>query len=213
MAALNFPATPAPGDKYPQPPQPGAPVYTFDGEKWTTIGGSVGGGALAPPSTLLPLMDITPAVTGTSVNYSREDHRHPVDTSRAAATAVVPATALEYVSNSKPDAMLTPGAIWGSVAQVTLVDAASVSPNLNLGSDFVWTVAAAGRTLANPTNGKVGQKGIIYIQLSGGTVTTWGSAYKFPQAIKPTLSGLNLISYVVGGDGAIMLCSALTGLG
>lgn len=33
---LNFPSTPTIGDKYPQPPLAGVPVYMWDGEKWTT---------------------------------------------------------------------------------------------------------------------------------------------------------------------------------
>jgi hypothetical protein len=46
--------------------------------------------ALAPasPSTSLPLGDATPAVVGTSTAFAREDHIHPTDTSRAAATYV-----------------------------------------------------------------------------------------------------------------------------
>ena len=34
--ALNFPSSPTVGDKYPQPPVVGQPVYAWDGEKWTT---------------------------------------------------------------------------------------------------------------------------------------------------------------------------------
>jgi len=36
MAALNFPSSPTVGQKYPQPPVAGQPVYIWDGEKWTT---------------------------------------------------------------------------------------------------------------------------------------------------------------------------------
>jgi hypothetical protein len=34
MMALDFPTTPTIGQKYPQPPVGGVPVYTWDGEKW-----------------------------------------------------------------------------------------------------------------------------------------------------------------------------------
>jgi microcystin-dependent protein len=44
MAAINFPNTPTAGDKWPSPPVAGIPVYTFDGEKWTTQGGAIGTG-------------------------------------------------------------------------------------------------------------------------------------------------------------------------
>lgn len=43
--------------------------------------------SIASPAIATPLMDGT-AQVGTSVKYAREDHRHPVDTSRAAATDV-----------------------------------------------------------------------------------------------------------------------------
>jgi hypothetical protein len=40
---LDFPNAPTVGQKYPQPPVSGAPVYTWDGVKWTTVGGPVSG--------------------------------------------------------------------------------------------------------------------------------------------------------------------------
>lgn len=77
---INFPASPTVGQKYPQPAVAGIPVYTWDGEKWTTVGGSVA--AYAPPSTTLPLMDATPAVIGIETAYARGDHVHPSDTTK-----------------------------------------------------------------------------------------------------------------------------------
>ena len=78
--ALDFPASPSVGQKYPASPVAGIPTYTWDGEKWTTQGGSI---VSATPGTLLPLMNAKPALVGVSTNFSREDHVHPVDTSRA----------------------------------------------------------------------------------------------------------------------------------
>jgi hypothetical protein len=77
---LDFPASPSVGQKYPASPLAGIPTYTWDGEKWTTQGGSI---VSASPGTLLPLMNAKPALVGVSTNFSREDHVHPVDTSRA----------------------------------------------------------------------------------------------------------------------------------
>ena len=73
MAALDFPpnaghpAAPTVGEQYLSPAVTGVPVYTWDGEKWTTKGGAVGstGGADDPP-----LMDGTAAVG--SVRSGRE---------------------------------------------------------------------------------------------------------------------------------------------
>jgi hypothetical protein len=74
---LDFPASPSVGQKYPASPIAGIPQYTWDGEKWTTQGGSI---VSATPGTALPLMDAKPALVGVSTNFSREDHVHPVDT-------------------------------------------------------------------------------------------------------------------------------------
>ena len=78
--ALDFPASPSVGQKYPASPFAGIPTYTWDGEKWTTQGGSI---VSATPGTALPLMNAKPALVGVSTNFSREDHVHPTDASRA----------------------------------------------------------------------------------------------------------------------------------
>jgi len=71
---LDFPSSPSVGDKYPQPPVDGVNTYTWDGEKWTVANNN-------PAGTANPLMDGAVSV-GTSESFSREDHRHPSDTSR-----------------------------------------------------------------------------------------------------------------------------------
>jgi hypothetical protein len=106
---------------------------------------------------------------------------------------IAPATALEYVSNSAPGKTLTPGAVWTAASLITLTDGATVTPDFAAGIDFNWSIGAAGRTLANPINVKVGQKGMIYLVqgIAGATITTWGSSYKFPGGVKPTLSAIS----------------------
>jgi len=126
--------------------------------------------------------------------------------------ATAAATAAEYRNNSAPTKILTAGAVWSAAAVVALTDGATVTPDLSLGIDFSWALGAAGRTLANPTNLKPGQKGVIILTPgASGTITTWGSAYKFPGGIKPALTtgGADIISYVAAGtSGApIMYCS------
>ena len=125
------------------------------------------------------------------------------------------ATAAEFIANSAPTKMLTSGATWGAAAPATLTESANVAtPNLATALDFVWSIGGAGRTLANPTGGKAGQKGLIFL-LPGasGTITTWGTAYKFAGGAKPTLtvSGTDVLSYVVGGDGTTMYCTFSAG--
>lgn len=206
MTVLNFPNSPAPGDKWPSPPVPSLPIYTWDGEKWTTISGSIGGGALAPPSTLLPLVDATPASTGVSISYSREDHIHPTDTTRAAVTALpVAATAAEFVANSAPTKMLTPGAAWGAAPARTITS--GVAPDLSLAIDF-YTGGVGGFVMANPINVKQGQRGIFWC--IGGSVASWGTSYKFPNGVKPVSSGgWDIVSYVVWDVNNILCTSSL----
>ena len=134
-------------------------------------------------------------------------------------TAIIPAptpppvaaTAAEYIANSAPTKMLTSGAVWGAAVYASIADSATITLNLSLGLDFVVTTGA-GRTMANPINGKVGQKGLIFFV--GGSVTVWGSNWKFPGSIKPVSSGgVDIVSYVVGGDNATLFCVANQGFG
>ena len=175
--------------------------------------------AAVPPATVAPLMDGAAAV-GAVAKYAREDHVHPTDTSRAAASAIpVTATAAEYISNSAPTKMLTPNAVWNAAVPITLTDAATVTPDFSLGLDFQWTIAAVGRSLANPTNIKQGQKGILVIIQDGTgsrTITSWGSYWLFPGGTKPTLStapnSRDVISFwFVNGVG--LLCTFSKGFG
>jgi hypothetical protein len=113
------------------------------------------------------------------------------------------ATAAQYAGNSA-NALLAANAVWAAAALQTLTDAATVTPDFSTGFDFIWTLGATGRTIANATNPKVGQKGIIYLVQDGTgsrTITTWGSNYKFSGGTKPTLStaagAVDLISYAV----------------
>jgi len=46
--------------------------------------GPAGADGAGAPGSALPLMDVSPAVVGSSLLFSREDHRHPIDTSRVA---------------------------------------------------------------------------------------------------------------------------------
>ena len=188
------------GPQGPVGPVPEAPtdggLYGRQSSGWSPVP------APPAPATVAPVMDGTAAV-GAAIKYAREDHVHPTDTSRAAASAIpVAATAAEFIANSAPTKMLTPGAAWGAAVTVALVDAASVAPDFSAGLDFSWNIAAAGRTLLNPSNVKQGQKGTIRLINSSGTVTTYGPNYKFPGGAKPTsvVGQIDIISYfVVGG--------------
>jgi hypothetical protein len=114
------------------------------------------------------------------------------------------ATGPEFIANAA-NKILTANAVWQAAQPVNLTDAASVAPDFNTGIDFIWRLGAAGRTLANPVNAKLGQKGVMYlIQPAGGgaTITTWGTVYKFPNnGVKPVLTNaanaVDMLTYIV----------------
>ena len=169
------------------------------------------------PGSATPLMNGAAAV-GTAVVFSREDHIHPTDTSRAAASAIpVAATAAEYVANSAPTKMLTAGAVWAAASYSASAPSAGVfTIDLNAGLDFYLALNAAGMTVANPVNmTKAGQKGVIYLRqdaTGGRTITSWGNQWFFPGGVKPTLStapnAYDIISYVVPlASGGVIFCT------
>jgi len=117
------------------------------------------------------------------------------------------ATVAEYQANNAPGKYLSIDTVWGAAAPVALTESAStVTPNFSLGFDFTWTMGGAGRTIANPTNVKAGQKGLFIISPgAAGTITTWGSSYKFSGGVKPTLtlSGIDVISYLASNASTV----------
>jgi hypothetical protein len=103
------------------------------------------------------------------------------------------------------------------IANQTLSDASgTISWDVSTGSIATVTLTAAGRTLANPTNLKVGSYVLHVLQDATGsrTITTWGSAYKFPGGVKPTLStaanARDIISIV--SDGTNLYCAFMPAL-
>lgn len=89
--------------------------------------------------------------------------------------------------------LLNPNAVWSAMSEVTLTEPTPPSTtfawDMSAGFDFVLTLNG-NRTLANPTNTKVGQKGRLIIQqdATGSRTLTWGSNFKFANGTAPTLS-------------------------
>jgi hypothetical protein len=98
------------------------------------------------------------------------------------------ATAANWRENDA-DKLLNPNAVWSSMSETTLTDAASIAWNMETGFDFIVTLSA-NRAMANPTNTKVGQKGRLIVQQdgTGSRTLTWGSNFKFANGVAPTLS-------------------------
>lgn len=197
----SHPSPPTIGELFPSPPVEGVPLYMWDGEKWVT---QTAGGAKVPIYTdgstpmAAQLTLIAPPVAPTdAAAKSYVDGKTPI-----------PATAAEYVANSAPSKMLTPGAVWTGATPVVSGPTGSLAPDMGVAFDFVWTINSATGMLNNPvaSSAKIGQKGIIYIvQGAGGGFAipsaNWGSQYKFPAGIKPTLTttagAIDAVSYVV----------------
>lgn len=75
--------------------------------------------------------------------------------------------------------------LWDSAAFVALTDAASIAVDMSTAWNFTLTLTATGRTLANPSNAKPGQSGMIRVTASGGAYTLnkgsgWLSTTTFP---------------------------------
>jgi hypothetical protein len=97
----------------------------------------------------------------------------------------------------------------------TVVDAATVTLDLSQSQFFVWTIAAAGRTLANPINmPATGQFTSFFLRITAGasgTITTYGSAWKFSGGTKPTFSTSNYdVLSCVAYQAAEIDCNAVT---
>lgn len=91
----------------------------------------------------------------------------------------------------------------------TIAHTATVTPNWDNSGMQKVTLASA-TTVANSTNLKSGAVYTVYLyqDATGGRVITWGSQYKFPTAVAPTLtatpSALDIITFVSDGTNLYM---------
>ena len=99
-----------------------------------------------------------------------------------------------YSSNgvASPLAFLNSVQTWtaGQSAEITtLVDGATITPNLSDSNNFTVTLGG-NRTIANPTNIVAGQTGSIFIVQdgTGSRTLSWGSYWSFIGGTAPTLS-------------------------
>lgn len=105
------------------------------------------------------------------------------------ATGTIGTTIQAYDANT---AKINVVQTW-SVAQrgtiTTLTDGATVTPDFGVTNDFGVTLGG-NRTVANPSNITVGQKGVLIIKQdgTGSRTITWGSYYKWSGGTAPTLT-------------------------
>jgi hypothetical protein len=99
----------------------------------------------------------------------------------------------QYASNTQiwgntAGVVLSPSNIAGSLAEVTLTDAATIAVNMATGINFVVTLGAS-RILGFPTNISPGRSGVIrVVQPVGGACTlSFGSGYIFDLGVAPSI--------------------------
>jgi hypothetical protein len=131
----------------------------------------------------------------------------------SAGSAVSEASNSEVWTGSAADRFISPNRLFSSSAPVALTSGATITPDCNTGFNFSLTIEEDA-TLANPSNFKVGQSGIIVITQdgTGGWTLAYGSNWKFPGGA-PVLStaagAVDTISYFVAASGLIIAAASL----
>ena len=98
-------------------------------------------------------------------------------------------TSANFLNNTSNKALTTTN-VWGAQSAVTLTDAATIAVDLSTGINFQVTLAG-NRTLGNPTNTKVGQRGRIKViqDATGSRTLSYGTSWEFASGSAYTLSG------------------------
>jgi hypothetical protein len=126
--------------------------------------------------------------------------------SKIASAAI--ATAAEYRTGTATK-VLENDLVWSAATTVALTDGATVTPDLSAGINFTLTLGG-NRTLANPTNQKVGQSGFIRIaqDATGSRTLAYGGNWKFASGTAPVLtttaSKVDVLFYTVTGSSEIV---------
>lgn len=136
-----------------------------------------------------------------------------IEVVETSSTAYAPtaATASQVWTGTTDLAALTPANMFSSAAGQVLTDGATITIDGNTGFNFRVTLGGS-RTLANPTNMKAGQSGIIVVtqDATGSRTLSYGSNWRFPggAAVGGVLStaanAVDVITYYVRSDGTIL---------
>lgn len=84
-----------------------------------------------------------------------------------------------FLANTANKALTTSN-VWSAQSAVTLTDAATIAVDLSTGINFQVTLGG-NRTLGNPTNTKVGQRGRIKViqDATGSRTLSFGTSWEF----------------------------------
>lgn len=190
------------------------------GGPWTvTLASAAGGTTVAIPRNTA----VTLYSDGAHIDYSNTAADGSITTAKIANGAITyvkmnsAAIATGSDINANTASKLVPAtAIWDSATYVGVTYASSVALDFTTGYNF--SIALTGNlVLANPTNTKVGQSGLIVLtqDTTGGRTTTFGSSWKFAYGTAPVLdtvaSRYNILSYSVIASNFILV-SAFAGV-
>jgi hypothetical protein len=168
----------------------------------STVTLTFSGAYLITPGSIITVSGITPsgyngvysatASTSTTVSYSNSTTGVYVSGGTIASSqniSDIPIGTVSSFNSATPLNILTTDTPWNAAAFVTLTDASTITPDFSTGFNFQVTVAG-NRTIANPTNTKPGQSGVILIvqDSTGGRTISFGSSFKFSNGTAPTLS-------------------------
>ena len=120
------------------------------------------------------------------------------------------ASAANVWTGTSTTTALTPAALFSSAAIQTLTDGATITPDFGAGLNFKVTLGG-NRTLANPSNAKEGQSGIIVVTQdgTGSRTLAYGSNWRFPGGsatggvLSTAANAVDQIAYIVRAGGII----------
>lgn len=105
---------------------------------------------------------------------------------------------------------ITPKALFDASKFQTLTDGATITPDFGAGLNFKVTLGG-NRTLANPSNAKDGQSGVIRViqDATGSRTLAFGANWRFPggaaagAVLSTAANSIDIIAYTVGEGGLI----------
>jgi hypothetical protein len=118
-------------------------------------------------------------------------------------------TAGGSITATIPDTIIPTTTAWNSAGYVSLTSGATVTPDFSLGYNFSLTLNSVS-TLANPTNVKIGQTGIIAVTEGAFSTSATITGY-IGASFNGTISGTTLTA--TGTTGEIILGAEVSGSG
>lgn len=185
----------------------------YDGAVWNTISAAAGAFLPLTGGTLTGDVVVPAEAYGAGWNGSNEapTKNDVYDKIEAIAGGAAEATDSEMWTGSSTSTRVSPRRIFTAAAEQTLTDGATVTPDFNAGLNFKWTIGG-NRTLANPSNAKSGQSGVIVItqDATGSRVISYGANWKFPGGaaaggvLSTAANSVDVLNYFVRADGTIV---------